>query len=107
MKNYSEILFDRNLFEVNLLPARSTFRVYESEAAYQEQVTRSILINDGWKGIYGENFEPEIVKYFQKETSLETLCDVQVPLSLELQGYGKPQYVNNQYTFDGILKASP
>ena len=62
MKNYSEILFDRNIFEVNLLPARSTFRVYESEAAYQEQVTRSILINDGWKGIYGENFEPEIVK---------------------------------------------
>lgn len=101
MKNYSEILFDRNIFEVNLLPAHSTFRVYESEAAYQEQVTRSILINDGWKGIYGENFEPEIVKYFQKETSLETLCDVQVPLSLELQGYGKPQYVNNQYTFDG------
>ena len=101
MKNYSEILFNRNIFEVNLLPGRSTFRVYENETAYQQQVTQSMLINDGWKGIYGGKFEPEIVKYFQKETSLETLCDVQVPLSLELQGFGKPQYVNNQYIFDG------
>ena len=101
MKNYSEILFNRNIFEVNLLPGRSTFRVYENETAYRDKVAQSMLINDGWKGIYGENFEPEIVKYFQKETSLETLCDVQVPLSLELQGFGKPQYVNNQYIFDG------
>lgn len=106
MENYSEILFDKSIFEINLMPGRSTFRVYGSESAYQDRVMQSMLINDGWKGIYVERFEPELEQYFQREISLEKLEDVLVPLSLELQGYGKPQYVNNQYTFDGYSEGT-
>lgn len=101
MNKYSEILFDKNIFEINLVPQRSTFHVYENEDAYQVGVAQSVLMNDGWKGIYAEHFEAKLEQYFKREVSLEKLKDVQVPLSLELQGYEKPQYVNNQYVFDG------
>lgn len=101
MDDYSKILFDKNIFEINQIPGRSSFQVYGSEEDYRTGESQSVLINDGWKGIYSQRFSRELEKYYMPEVLLDKLSNIEVSLSLELQGYGKPQYVNNQYVFDG------
>ena len=101
MDDYGQILFDKPVYEINLMPQRSTFHVYDSEAAYQAGQTQETVMNDGWKGIYSESFDKSLEGFYLKNKSIGDLEDVIVPLPIELQGYGKPQYINSEYAFDG------
>lgn len=88
MENFRSILFDKSIYEINLLPQRSTF------AAGKER-----LLSGTWQGIFREEFAPELLEALK--APLDDLPTVTVPRPLELQGYGTPQYVNVQYPFDG------
>lgn len=101
MDDYGQILFDKQVYEINLMPQRSTFHVYDSEAAYQAGQTQETVMNDEWKGIYSESFDKSLEGFYLKNKSIGDLEDVIVPLPIELQGYGKPQYINSEYAFDG------
>lgn len=90
MENHRAILFDKSIYEVNLLPQRSIF------AAGKETV-----LSGRWTGLFREDFSPELLDHLAPEAPLTGLPQVEVPLPLELQGYGRPQYVNVQYPFDG------
>lgn len=101
MNDYKQILFDKQVYEINLMPQRSTFQVYDSEANYQLGICSQTVINDGWKGIYSETFEKGLEEYFSPEKSIAELRNIIVPIPIELQGYGKPKYINSQYAIDG------
>lgn len=100
MLNIKDILFDKSIYDINLLEARSNFNTYSSKDNYKNALTNEIIINDGWKGIYFKNL-PDDLNELLSNIKDEELVNVDVPLSLELQGYGQAQYVNTQYEFDG------
>ena len=92
MDFFQNTLFDKSIYEINLLPQRSSFSVWEGEC----------LFNEGWHGIYAEDLSREMLAYLNRETPISGLDCVEVNLAPELQGYGKLQYANTQYPFDGL-----
>lgn len=92
MDFFQNTLFDKSIYEINLMPQRSNFVV--NEGLYQ--------FNDGWHGIYAEDYDPVLLQYLDREKSISELDAVEVNLAPELQGYGKLQYANTQYPFDGL-----
>lgn len=90
MENFQQILFDKNTYEINMLPQRCLFSAGEET-----------LLSGTWQGAFREEFDPEIMGYLSPETSLGALPRLTVPMPLELQGYGQIRYANVQYPFDG------
>lgn len=101
MMNFKQILFDKQIYEINLLPQRSTFAVYGSEERYRAGKEEGTLLDNGWKGLYAEDVTEAMEEYLSREKSLDGIKDIEVPLAIELQGYGQLRYVNTQYPFDG------
>lgn len=99
-----KILFDRSIYEINLLESRSTFKSYSTIDNYNNSLTNESLFNDNWKGLYLKDIPKNLDEFISSIKEAE-LHNVEVPLSLELQGYGKPQYVNTQYEFDGYAES--
>ncbi len=103
--NMKNILFDKSIYQINLLDSRSRFKSYSSIINYNSRKENEFVINDKWKGIFLNDL-PEDLDEFISNIDEDKLKDVEVPLSLELQGYGKPQYVNTQYPFDGYSNSN-
>lgn len=99
MIDYKRILFDKSIYEINLLPQTSNFHRFEDETALKKNIESERDFNDGWKGRYYTKYDSEAEKYITEDIS--QLADIDVTLAPELQGYGKNQYVNSQYPFDG------
>ena len=47
-----KILFDKSIYEINLLEQRSCFKSFSSWSNYENNITNEIIINDQWKGLY-------------------------------------------------------
>lgn len=92
MNFFQNTLFDKNIYEINLMPQRSHFAVSNGLC----------LFNDGWHGIYADELTPDMLQYLDGKNSITELDCVEVNLAPELQGYGKMQYANTQYPFDGL-----
>jgi beta-galactosidase len=92
MDFYQSTLFNKEIYEINLMPQRSYFDVHNSIQ----------LLNAGWHGIYAEAFTPELLQWLDGKNAISELDSVEVGLAPELQGYGKLQYANTQYPFDGL-----
>ena len=92
MDFFQNTLFDKSIYEINLMPQRSSFAVNGGVH----------LLNDGWHGIYAGEFTPQMLQYLDGKNSITELDRVKVDLAPELQGYGKLQYANTQYPFDGL-----
>lgn len=91
MDNFQQILFDKSIYEIGMLPQRSIFA----------SSGRDWSLSGDWHILYRETFSPEILEVLSPQASIADLPKVTVPLPLELQGFGTPQYVNVQYPFDG------
>ncbi len=101
MNHYKKILFDKSIYGINLLEARSRFLSYSSEEDFKADKTEETILSGIWKGKYFEDYPDNIDPYLDDEYDIEKENDVEVPLSCELQGFGQPQYVNTEYPFDG------
>ena len=95
-----KILFDKSIYEINLLEQRSCFKSFSSWSNYKNNITNEIIINDQWKGLYLQD-TPDDLEEFLNRLDDNLLSPISVPLSIELQGYGTIKYVNTQYEFDG------
>lgn len=88
-------------FECNTLAAHSDHKTLGEK----EKIRTEILLNGKWQFKYYEEprlFDEAII------TNQELLTDViNVPGHIQLQGYGKPQYVNTQYPWDGYEDIMP
>lgn len=92
MDFYQSTLFNKEIYEINLMPQRSHFDVHNGLQ----------LLNAGWHGIYADELTPDMLQYLDGKNSITELDCVEVNLAPELQGYGKLQYANTQYPFDGL-----
>lgn len=89
------------IFEENILPAHSDHKILTENG----EIETEILLNGKWKFQYYK--EPKLVDE-EVPVNREVLTEeIKVPGHIQLQGYGKPQYVNTQYPWDGHEEIYP
>ncbi len=99
---------DPSFFADGRLPARSDHRWFASEdelragtSSYEQN------LNGLWKFHYARNPEQTIAGFQQPEFDVADWDDIPVPAHIQLHGYGRPQYANVQYPWDGHEQIVP
>ncbi|WP_297815367.1 glycoside hydrolase family 2 TIM barrel-domain containing protein [uncultured Lactobacillus sp.] len=109
-KNRADLSWLENpeVFAVNTVAAHSDHVVYASDEQLLQKKSSLIQNLDGrWKLNYVKNINLWAKDFYENGFDDSGFGFVDVPANLELQGYGKPQYVNVQYPFDGHEKLEP
>lgn len=92
-----EILNDPRIVSQNRLPPHTETKWYSDET--QEQALEMSLDGD-WKFFFAERPEEVPANFYCGDCS--SWAEIKVPGHIQLQGYGRPQYVNYQYPWDGL-----
>ncbi|MFS0862670.1 glycoside hydrolase family 2 TIM barrel-domain containing protein [Fredinandcohnia sp. 179-A 10B2 NHS] len=102
-------LSDLQVFAVNRLPAHSDHLYYETveEAKRKESMPLRYSLNGNWKFSYSINPANRPESFYQEEFDCSSWGDITVPGHIQLQGYGRPQYVNTMYPWDGSNDIRP
>jgi beta-galactosidase len=90
------------VFAVNRIAAHSEHRIYANHL--EADADNSSLIqnlNGTWKFAWAKNPSEWKQKFYEESDSTDNFDNIQVPGHMELQGYGKPQYVNTIYPWEG------
>jgi len=102
-------LTDVNTFAVNRLPAHSShvyYKTVEEAKGFLPMAMRKSL-NGNWKFHYAINPSTRPESFYHVDFDCDSWDDIKVPGHIQLQGYGKPQYVNTMYPWDGINDIRP
>lgn len=102
-------LSDVNVFAVNRLPAHSDHCYYETAAEARSAAPMKWRhdLNGTWKFSYSVNPDNRPKDFYKAEFNCYGWGDISVPGHIQLQGYGKPQYVNTMYPWDGHNNIRP
>ncbi|MEH7332388.1 glycoside hydrolase family 2 TIM barrel-domain containing protein [Neobacillus drentensis] len=102
-------LTDLNVFAVNCLPAHSDHYYYETmeEAKNAASMEWRHGLNGDWKFTYSVNPNSRPGDFYKPEFNCSGWGNISVPGHIQLQGYGKPQYVNTMYPWDGHNEIRP
>jgi beta-galactosidase len=102
-------LTDVNVFAVNRLLAHSDHYYYETmeEAKCATPMKMRHDLNGNWKFFYSVNPDNRPKEFYKNDFNCSGWGDISVPGHLQLQGYGKPQYVNTMYPWDGHNEIRP
>ena len=84
-------LSDPTVFNVNRVEAHSS---HEFNGCFKS-------LNGIWKMHYAKNISLAPADFWKEDFDLTGFDDVTVPLSIQMQGYGKPAYNNVMYPWDG------
>lgn len=95
MKPTLDWLTNPEVFAVNRIAAHSDHTYYNEEGTLRQS------LNGTWKFSYAENPECRDAEFYKTDASAEAFDDIQVPGHIQLQGYGRRQYVNVMYPWDG------
>ncbi|MBQ8845993.1 MAG: DUF4981 domain-containing protein [Lachnospiraceae bacterium] len=95
MKPTLDWLANPEVFEVNRQEAHSDHIFYCGDKLVRQS------LNGTWKFSYAENPEKREKDFFREDYKTDDFADIQVPGHIQLQGYGKCQYVNMMYPWDG------
>ncbi len=95
MKPTLDWLSDPRIFEVNREKAHSDHSYFVNGKEPKQ------YLNGTWKFIYSERPADRPVDFFKVGFSTADFGEINVPGHIQLQGYGKPQYVNMQYPWEG------
>ncbi len=101
-------LSDPGVFAVGRLPAVSdhdTFAGTREAETGASSLRRSL--NGRWKFSYAENPAARPEGFEQPEYDCSGWGEIDVPAHIQLQGFGRPQYVNIQYPWDGSEALRP
>ncbi|MEI7662617.1 MAG: glycoside hydrolase family 2 TIM barrel-domain containing protein [Bacteroidota bacterium] len=66
-----------------------------------------MLLNGSWKFNWSENPGMRPVNFSDDTYDVSSWKDIQVPSTIEIQGYGYPIYVNQPYEFKHLMKPDP
>lgn len=102
MKYTLDWLTNPEVFAVNRIAAHSDHRIYANHL--EADADNSSLIqnlNGTWKFAWAKNPSEWQQKFYEESDSTDNFDNIQVPGHMELQGYGKPQYVNTIYPWEG------
>ena len=91
-------LEDPEGFAVNRIPAHSDHTYFEKET--EERPLRQCL-NGSWLFSYAKNPSMRVERFYEDSYDCSGFDTIQVPGHLETQGYGRNQYINTMYPWDG------
>lgn len=101
-------LKDPTIFAINTLPAHSDHLWFSNEKDFRDSQNRSILsLNGKWKFHYAKNLEGTIENFEALSYDCRSWDDIEVPGHIQMQGYGKPVYVNTMYPWTGREQLDP
>ena len=83
------------VFAVNRVTAHSDHKFYNGSNTLRQS------LNGTWKFLYAENPESRKADFYKTDCTEKGFADIQVPGHIQLQGYGRCQYVNIMYPWDG------
>lgn len=108
-KELLELLENPEIFNINRLRAHSDHRYYKTlEAAKAEgAMPWRQCLNGTWKFSYSKNLDERPIGFEAVDFDVSSFEGIEVPGYIQLQGHGKPQYVNVQYPWDGIEDVRP
>lgn len=107
--NLIELLENPEIFNLNRLKAYSDHRYYATLKAAQAQgeMPWRCCLNGRWQFSYSENLDGRPIGFEELDFDLSAFSGIEVPGHIQLQGYGKPHYVNTQYAWDGHVDVRP
>ncbi|WP_313892311.1 glycoside hydrolase family 2 TIM barrel-domain containing protein [Psychrobacillus sp.] len=96
-------LTDVNVFAVNRVPAHSDHLYYATmeEARKKGEMRFRHSLNGPWKFNYAANLRSRVEQFYENDFDANGWDTIQVPGHIQLQGFGKSQYVNTMYPWDG------
>ena len=103
-----ERVADPEFFEENRIPPHSDHMYFEDMKALEANESDfRFSLNGNWKFFYTDNFDAAIKDFYKKDYDCHGWKDIRVPACVEMEGYGKKQYVNTQYPWDGHEDVKP
>ena len=108
MNMNKEWIKDPKVFQIGRLDPKASLKVYRNKEEMEcNQSSLSVLLNGQWKFEYAESIEETNDKFFEKDYDCSNWKNIQVPGHLQLQGYGKPMYVNQTYPWSASEQIVP
>ena len=103
------LLENPEFFEENLLEAHSDHFFYETltDTLKGEKMPLKQSLNGEWRFKYSKNIQSRPVDFYLPGAELDGFKSITVPANIELEGYGIPQYVNDNYPWDGSEELAP
>ena len=95
MKPTLNWLMNPEVFAVNRETAHSDHVTLDETGSLRQS------LNGAWKFSYAENPEKRKEEFYRCDVSTEDFDEIQVPGHIQLQGYGRCQYVNMMYPWEG------
>lgn len=104
-----EWLSNPEIFCVNRLEAHSDHYFYEkeTETGQKEKMPLRQSLNGKWRFSYAENPDLRLKDFYKEDFCCDSFGYIEVPGHIQLQGYGKCQYLNTMYPWDGQEELSP
>lgn len=103
-----EWLEDPQVFAVNRIPAHSDHCYYESEEeASKGEMGLRQLLNGTWKFSYASCPSDREADFYKEDYDDSGFGNIEVPGHIELNGYGRCQYINTMYPWDGLADIRP
>lgn len=104
-----EWLSDPAVFAANRLPAHSDHRFYQSEeqAGQMGEMPLQFSLNGAWRFAYAKNTKEIPQGFWADGYDVSRWDNITVPSHIQLAGYGKCQYCNTMYPWDGHSELRP
>ena len=102
-------LSNPEVFAVNRKPAHSDHDYYETAAQARQWGAMPLRqsLNGTWRFAYAPNPKLRCADFYRLDFDCRGFDYIQVPGHIQLQGYDRNQYINTQYSWDGIEHLRP
>ncbi|WP_338113253.1 glycoside hydrolase family 2 TIM barrel-domain containing protein [Paenibacillus artemisiicola] len=102
-------LSDPDVYRVNRLDAHSDHRYYRTmaEAERGGPMAMRQSLNGRWKFSCAADPASRAERFYEADYDCGAWDDIDVPGHIQLQGRGRPQYVNTMYPWDGLEDVRP
>lgn len=103
-----EWLNDPQVFSVNRISAHSDHQYYETKQDAEDGDMRlRQMLNGTWQFSFAEKPEERVKEFYEEDFNADKFDSIMVPGHIELQGFGRCQYINTMYPWDGISDLRP
>ena len=102
-----EIVANPEIFQENRLGAHSDHEYLKPGQQKGEKSGFRVSLDGSWYFSYAKNVRLAPEAFFRSELDVRDWDTIRVPGHIQMQGYGKPQYVNTEYPWDGHEEVEP
>ena len=104
MKFDNQWIANPQYYAINRLKAHSDHKTYRDKAC-NENFQKSL--NGKWKFYYAETIQDAPRGFSRPDYDLSSYDEITVPSHIQMSGYGRPQYTNTAYPWDGTEDIIP